>query len=294
MCAAVLAVASVQQAYAWGPEGHSIIAEIAQREVKPETRSAIDRILHHGTLAAVASWADDAKFTPPWQYTYDWHFVDIPLSHDTYAPLDCKPKHDATKPDACLISALTQLKTELACATDERTRRNLLRLVVHLIGDSAQPLHTVDDLTGGNDLMVTAAFCGLTGGPSCTPPANPPTIKFHVVWDSTLITETVFDWGAYVDRLYDPQQGWLNSDQARGPDPGSDTLIGWINDTHAQAEIVWTKLLPANHVLDQDYYNKVLPILDRQLGLGGLRLARFLDAVFAPGACRAPGNGGVP
>jgi hypothetical protein len=285
--AAVLALASVQQAHAWGQEGHSIIAEVAQREIKPATRGTIDKILHHGTLASVASWADDAKFTPAWKYTANWHFVDIPLSHDTYAPLDCKPKHDANKPDACLVSALNQLKTELACATDERTKLNLLRLVVHLIGDSTQPLHTVDDLTGGNDLVVTAAFCG-SKDPGCIPPANPPTIKFHVIWDSTLITDTFYDWGAYVDRLYDPKQGWLNTDEARGPDPGSDTIIGWINDAHAQAAIVWTKMLPSNNVLDQSYYNNVLPILDRQLGLGGLRLARFLDAVFAPGACKGP------
>jgi nuclease S1 len=287
VCAVVLSALGVQQAHAWGQEGHSIIAEIAQREIKPTTRDAIDKILHHGTLAAVASWADDAKFTPAWKYTADWHFVDIPLGHDTYAPLDCKPKHDASKPDSCLVSALSQLETELACATDERTKRNLLRLVVHLIGDSTQPLHTVDDLIGGNNLPVTAAFCGLRD-PGCSPPAQPPTIPFHVIWDSTLITDTFYDWGGYVDRLYDPKQGWLNTDEARGPDPGGDTIIGWINDTHAQAEIVWTKLLPSNNVLDQSYYNNVLPILDRQLGLGGLRLARFLDAVLAPAACKAP------
>jgi hypothetical protein len=40
-------------------EGASIIAEIAQREVKPATRDAIDKILNHGALASVASWADD-------------------------------------------------------------------------------------------------------------------------------------------------------------------------------------------------------------------------------------------
>jgi hypothetical protein len=47
-------------------------------------------------------------------------------------------------------------------------------------------------------------------------------------------------------------------------------------------------MLPSTNVLDQTYYNNVLPILDRQLGLGGLRLARLLAAAFAPGACKAP------
>jgi len=285
LCAAVLALASIHEAHAWGQEGHSIIAEIAQRQVKPETREAIDKILGHGTLASVASWADNVKFTTH-KDTADWHFVDIPLSHNTFQPLDCKPRHDANKPDSCVISALNKLKTELACTQDKDTKLDDLRFVVHLIGDSTQPLHTVDDLTGGNGLMVETTFCGLKDT-RCHPPTPPHTVKFHEVWDSTLITETFFDWGAYVDRLYDPQTGWLNSAEARGPDPAADDFIKWANDTHAQAEIVWTKMLPANNVLDQSYYDKALPILDRQLGLGGLRLARFLDAVFAPGACQS-------
>lgn len=282
--AAVLALAGIQRAHAWGPEGHSIIAEIAQREVKPATRDAIDKILNHGTLGAVASWADDIKFTTR-KDTADWHFVDIPLSHDTYQPLDCKPKHDPSKPDSCLLSALTYLKKDLACTNDESTQLDDLRFIVHLVGDSTQPLHTVDDLVGGNGLMVKVGFCGLKD-PGCHPPANPRTVKFHEVWDSTLITETVYDWGAYVDRLYD-QSGWLNSAAARGPDPAGDVVEKWVNDTHGEALVVWTQMVPTSNVLDQSYYDNSLPILDRQLGLGGLRLTRFLDVVFAPGACNA-------
>jgi hypothetical protein len=35
------------------------------------------------------------------------------------------------------------------------------------------------------------------------------------------------------------------------------------------------------------YYAKILPTLDRQLGLAGLRLAQFLNDVKAPGQCVA-------
>lgn len=142
----------------------------------------------------MASWADDVKFTTR-KDTASWHFVDIPLKHDTYAPLDCKPEHDASKPESCILSALAYFKTELACTQNDATKLDDFRFVVHLIGDSTQPLHTVDDLVGGNGLMVKAAFCGLKD-PGCQPPANPRTVKFHEVWDSTLVTETVYDWGA--------------------------------------------------------------------------------------------------
>jgi len=43
---------------------------------------------------------------------------------------------------------------------------------------------------------------------------------------------------------------------------------------------VWTAR-PANNILTDTYYRTALPILDRQLGVGGLRLARFLNDAFA-------------
>jgi hypothetical protein len=279
----VLIVLSLQQAFAWGPEGHSIVAEIAQREMQPSTRSMIDALLNHATLASVSNWADDVKFTTRPE-TYPWHFVDIPLNHDTFSPADCRDKQRPQYGDVCLITALDSIKTALSCGTDEATKRENLRLVVHLIGDSTQPLHTVDDFTGGNGLMVNVGFCGLKNT-NCHPPTSLRSVKFHELWDRGLITETVWSWGSYVDRLYDRDAGWMNSAAARQPDPAGDASIAWINDTHSVAQKVWTQLLPANRVIDQPYYDAAVPILDRQLGIGGLRLARYLDAVFARKAC---------
>jgi len=42
------------------------------------------------------------------------------------------------------------------------------------------------------------------------------------------------------------------------------------------------------HSIVDDYFQKVLPTMDRQLGLAGLRLARVLNEAFAPRACPAP------
>jgi hypothetical protein len=38
-------------------------------------------------------------------------------------------------------------------------------------------------------------------------------------------------------------------------------------------------------VLDDAYYAQALPILDRQLGRAGLRLARYLNEAYAPEQC---------
>ena len=62
------------------------------------------------------------------------------------------------------------------------------------------------------------------------------------------------------------------------------TFIAWAEATHAAARVVWYAR-PANDVLDDRYLKDVLPILDRQLGLAGLRLARFLNQAYGSDVC---------
>jgi hypothetical protein len=39
--------------------------------------------------------------------------------------------------------------------------------------------------------------------------------------------------------------------------------------------------------ISQANYDAALPVLDRQLGMGGLHLAAYLDTAFAPTSCPA-------
>jgi hypothetical protein len=57
-----------------------------------------------------------------------------------------------------------------------------------------------------------------------------------------------------------------------------------VEETHWAGRTVWEQL-PASRVVEDGYYAKILPTLDRQLGLAGLRLARLLNEVQVPGQC---------
>ncbi|HEY0106817.1 MAG TPA: S1/P1 nuclease [Rhizomicrobium sp.] len=264
---------SFQLALAWGPEGHSIVAEIAQRRLSPAAATQIETILGKGhSLASIASWADDVKAKRP--ETANWHFVDIPLADTDYDPArDCKPD---PKGD-CAIAALDRLRQALRCG-DAAARLDALRFVVHIVGDIHQPLHAVAEARGGNDVAVTVRFKGATCSRNCDLVTN-----FHAAWDGAVITRTVWAWGAYVDRL---ETGFLLSPEARDAAASAGTPTDWLLQTHMAAATVWS-LKPSNGVLDEDYYRQVLPILDRQLGLGGLRLAAYLNDAFSSADCRA-------
>jgi len=272
----VLVGAPCDQALAWGQEGHSIVAEIAQRRLSPPAAAAVARTLGRGhSLASIASWADNIREKRP--ETTNWHFVDIPIADGTYVPA----KHCAPSPKGdCIIAELERLKTTLACTRSAAARRDALKFAVHFVGDIHQPLHTVDDARGGNDIPVQVQLHGLVCSQACKAPLAS---NFHATWDSDLIHAVVWDWGAYVDRL---DAGWLKSAEARRPASAGGTPVDWALQTHAAAQTVW-KERPQDGKIGDDYFQKVLPVLDRQLGLAGLRLARFLNTTLAPGACRS-------
>jgi acid phosphatase len=258
-------------AFAWGQEGHSIVAEIAQRRLSPPAAAMIEKLLGKGhSLASVGSWADDVRDDRP--YTYNWHFVDISVADSDYqAQRDCKP--DPDKGD-CVVAELTRLTSELR-NTSGAAQIDALRYAVHLVGDIHQPLHSVLEQRGGNGVDVQLTMHGLTCTGSCRP--STAHTNLHAAWDAGLILRTVWDWGAYLDNL---EQGWLAGPEATtaGIDGGSPA--DWAVETHKAGQAVWA-LTPANKVLDDAYYEKALPILDRQLGVAGLRLARFLNDAFS-------------
>jgi hypothetical protein len=279
---AVLACAFASHALAWGQEGHSIVAEIAQRRLSLEAARMVERLLGGGhSLASVASWADDVRDAQP--ETSNWHFVDIPLAAPKYdAARDCKndPKYGF-----CIVAELDRLRHELRCATGN-DQVEALKFAVHFVGDIHQPLHTVLEDKGGNDIAVDLLMRGFTCGQTCEP--SQIATNFHAAWDFGLIEKIVWDWGAYVDRLED---GWLKSAEATRPGIDGGSLVAWAEETHALAQTVWN-IRPADDLLEDRYLRDVLPIFDRQLGVAGLRLAKFLNDAFSSRDCpvRRPGQ----
>jgi nuclease S1 len=279
--AAVAVFASTGPLLAWGEEGHAIVAEIAQRRLNDTARAAVANILKasapelaYASLASFASWADD--YRAQHQETTNWHFVDIPLNENAYDPArECKS--DDPKGD-CIIAELARLKDDVRCKTGEE-QFMALKFAVHFVGDIQQPLHTVLEEVGGNNNIVEIQMKGHICSGSCVPTTD--FAKFHAAWDSVLIQKTVFAWGSYVERL---EKDWLKSAAAVGADGGTPT--DWALEAHQAAQVVWAAK-PANNILTDTYYTAVLPVLDRQLAVGGLRLAKFLNDAFAPQSCPA-------
>ena len=51
-----------EKGFAWGRQGHEVVAMIAERRISPDTRAKVNQLLAEGgdkTLVSVACWADD-------------------------------------------------------------------------------------------------------------------------------------------------------------------------------------------------------------------------------------------
>jgi hypothetical protein len=75
---------------------------------------------------------------------------------------------------------------------------------------------------------------------------------------------------------------WLESAAATADH--DDNLAQWAEAAHnkALARSIWVE---NGATLDQEYYDRAVPLVTQQLGLSGLRVARYLNDVFGSTQC---------
>ena len=241
--------------YGWGPEGHDLIARIAEVQLTPEVHAKVQAILGPGvTMASVSSWPDSIRRERP--NTGPWHYIDIPIDAE-HADMtrDC-PKGD------CVVQKIEDFEAVLrdpsAPAND---RREALMFVIHFIGDMHQPLHSSDDKDkGGNDKHVTF---------------NGRQMNLHSLWDSGILGRIGTE-----EALYPA----LEADAAKHYDEWSKgSPTSWAEECHKIAvEITYGKLpKPAEpgqpYVIDDAYEKAAEPVVEDRIEKAGDRLARALN-----------------
>lgn len=241
--------------YGWGPEGHALIARIAEAQLTPDVHAKVQAILGPGvTMASIASWPDSIRRERP--ETGAWHYIDIPI--------DAKHRdmaRDCAKGD-CVVQKIEDFEAVLRDPNASAIqRREALIFVIHFIGDMHQPLHSSDDKDkGGNDKHVV-----FQGRPS----------NLHSLWDSGILgrmgkeDELFTLWRADAERHY---KKWSKG-----------SVEDWAEENHKLAvKIVYGKL-PATqdktkpYTIDSAYLQAAEPVVQDQIEKAGDRLARALN-----------------
>lgn len=247
-------------AHAWGKTGHRITGKIATAYLSAEAQAAITELLGPESLAEASTYADEMRSNPSefWQKTANpYHYVTLGQPHDYHAD-DCPPQGDA-------MSALKDFTATLKDPIATRAEKQLaLRFIVHIIGDLHQPLHVgsaaLND-RGGND--VTVVFFGEQS-------------NLHRVWDSGLVDHQQLSYSEFshwLQRRITPAQAqaWAT------PDPYT-----WITESSRLRDEVYPQT--DEPYLGWDYVYNYTPVMKQRLQQGGVRIAAYLNDVFATAA----------
>ncbi|HWU92543.1 MAG TPA: S1/P1 nuclease, partial [Sphingomicrobium sp.] len=258
---------------AWGKTGHRVVAAIAQTQLSGLAWAHIREILGPGeNLVDAANWTDEMRSDPAkyWQKTTPpWHYVT--LNGIIY---------DQAPPEGDALEALDHFRKVLqdpsASLADKQTA---LRFVVHIVGDLHQPLHVGKCCDrGGNEVKVT-----YFGKPT----------NLHSVWDTMLVDDEKLSFSELADKLerhttpQDVMNWWDINPRDWISESGElrDTLYPTAADMpktdKGKAKSRNKSKEPPVPDLSYSYQYKMTPLMEKRLSQGGVRLAAYLNDIFA-------------
>jgi hypothetical protein len=260
--AAALMMIGSTRVFAWGREGHQIVAKIADLRLSPAAHEAVAELLGDQSMADVASWADDLRRDR--KETGPWHYVDIPDDQQTFDA--ARDGHNGNN----VIDKLTEFANAITDQSLTRQQRvDALKFLIHFCGDIAQPLHCTerDHDKGGNDVRLF-----LLDEPRMT--------NLHGVWDYGILGRAM---GNTPITVYASALN-VRITRAEARDWAQGTPESWAVEAHKVAhDSVYDGVPPTTsppQKLDQAYVDRSIPIVNMQLQKGGVRLARILNQAF--------------
>lgn len=235
---------------AWGPVGHRVVAAVAESQLTPAAKAKVKAMNGSGMLVAVATTADAIRDARP--ETKEWHFVDIPISVDTYdESRDCQD-------DDCIVKRIEEFRGVLGHAgASKAERKEALMFLVHFVGDIHQPLHASDDNDrGGNDVKLKF------GGKNR---------NLHSIWDSGIIENTASQ-SVLISRITQRIQA--------GEDDAAGDAEDWANESHQLGEDAYAQVLKklgGDRKISKQELKTDGKIIEDQLLRAGVRLAKVIN-----------------
>jgi hypothetical protein len=244
-------------AAAWGLLGHRVVGQIADSYLTKKTKKNIAAILGNESVAMSSNWADFIKSDPAYNYLSNWHYINFK------AGLNQQQFNDFLAADTA-----TDAFTKINFLTAELKNKNLaadkkilyLRVLIHLVGDIHQPMHTgrFED-RGGNNIRVLWFR---------------DTVNLHQVWDDKLINFQQLSYTEYAAAINYATKDELQVWQA-------EPLSVWLYQSYTVAEKLYAEIKTPYQNLDFRYNYNNLQILNQQLLKGGVHLASLLNQIFS-------------
>lgn len=259
-------------ALAWSRQGHQLVAELADHDLRPGARRELQVLLAgepEPTLAGIATWADDIRAESRTgehalgKLSSHWHYINFQRGRGC----DYVPARDCPDGD-CVVAAINAQRAILADRDRPLAeRRNALKFLVHFVGDVHQPLHAgYRDDRGGNNFQLQYRGKGAPKGQGT---------QLHGVWDYWMLQSAGLDNPGYTQRL---RQSPVPAETVAGSD---NPPAEWALESCRL--IVSEALYPTGkRVIGDDYLDRHRPLAERRIRQAGARLAALLNATLDP------------
>ncbi len=244
---ATLFLASSPKLFAWGAVGHHLVAEIAFKYLDESTQKKVKHYLNKMSIDDAATWMDDMRSDDYYNYMKTWHYINL--------------KKDSVYKPVTEGNTITVLNSILAAMKHkeklkESQIKNYIVMAFHLVGDLHQPLHNgYPEDRGGNSVNIDAP--GYSG-------------NLHSFWDSEIIDQKkiTIDSCTKFYASYTPEE--IVKIQRID-------LVSWMYDARSYLPQAYNM---KDSKVNQSYIDQNAVVVEKQLLLGGLRLASFLKEIF--------------
>jgi len=270
-------------AWAWNAEGHMIIAQIAYNHLDPQVKAKCDELIgvslspynsnSTSNFVTAAVWADDFKSDLG---TGSSHYIDLLFS------LDGTPTNGVTLEDTNVVIAIRQDIAILQNPTaSQASQATALRYLLHFVGDIQQPLHC-------STAVWASKPGGDAGGNGFTFSNSSDWSNLHSLWDygggflpnnisrplnsSSQASLTSLAASIEADYPYSKSIGSI-------PDP-----MVWAVEGETIAQTNCYVGITLGGTLSTAYTNKAQATTRQRMAIGGQRLAKLLNTIFATNA----------
>ncbi|XP_010916395.1 endonuclease 2 [Elaeis guineensis] len=262
---------------AWGKEGHYMVCKIAEQYLTKRASNAVLDLLPpaaEGELASVCSWADQVRFRYRWASPL--HYANTPGVCNFKYSRDCHNSRDEL--DMCVVGAINNYTTQLLNYKDSSNGYNLtesIMFLAHFMGDVHQPLHVAFEADEGGNTIDVRWYRRKS--------------NLHHVWDVNMIETAMRD---FYERDVNVM---IESIEKNITDGWSDEVSQWkacngdsvtCADKYASESIKLAcdyayKDVDEGSTLEDDYFFSRLPVVEKRIAQGGVRLAALLNRIFS-------------
>jgi hypothetical protein len=308
ICAGLLSAAHPQPAWSWGDTGHGAVGYIAQQNLSPKGKALIFRIVGAEPLPVSAVFPDHVRSDERFKNYAPFHFFEISPGH-TFQTL---PENERAEHDAhSIIARAGEVLTRSDISREQKM--TYLRYLVHVVGDVHQPLHVGNGVDRGAnlcDVNWTSPVSGDSGVTNLHTAWDESLIQniaddyrktsgksatgkywfgYKELADLALAeftSKTSPDEASALSKA--PAGTWYDESSQLHSLVYPDDVQGTKPDERVYCKIVdkkTNKVVNGKYdksklpTLDEAYIQKALPVIKRQIVLGGLRLAELINSI---------------